>query len=67
MYVCFAFYFVCFVVSIVSPYVYYCSLPFVYKCKDHCHWVETQLQLMNNVLFMSSVVGKLCQISCCGG
>ena len=24
--------------------VYYCPFPFVYKCKDHCHRVETQLQ-----------------------
>jgi hypothetical protein len=27
----------CSVIRIVSPYVYYCSLHSVYKCKDHCH------------------------------
>jgi hypothetical protein len=40
---CFSYYFVCFVICNVSPFVYYCPLPFVYKCKDHCLRVETQL------------------------
>jgi hypothetical protein len=33
------------VLCIVSPSVHR-SL-FVYKCTDHCHWVKTQLQLIN--------------------
>jgi len=25
-------------------YIYICSSPFVYKCRDHCHRVATKLQ-----------------------
>jgi len=50
-FICFPFYFLCSVIYIVSPYAYCCSLPFIYKCKDHCHWVETQLQSVNIVLY----------------
>jgi len=50
-FLCFPFHFVCSVICIVSPYAYCCLLPFVYKCKDHCHWVETQLQSVNIILY----------------
>jgi len=50
-FVCFAPCFVCSVNLIVSPSVYYCYLPFVYKCKGHCHRVETQKHKINIVLY----------------
>ena len=50
-FICFPVYFVCSVIYIVSPYAYCCSSPFVYKCRDHCLWVETQLQSVNIVLY----------------
>ena len=40
-FISFAVYFACCVICFVSPYVYYHSLPFVYKCKDQCHQMET--------------------------
>lgn len=48
---CFSYYFVCYVICIVSPHAYCCSLPFVYKCKDHFHWVENQVQSVNIILY----------------
>jgi len=42
-FLCFALCFVCPVICIAPPNVYYCSC-IVYKCMAHCHWVETQLQ-----------------------
>jgi hypothetical protein len=43
-FICFSFCFVCSVNFIVSPYVLYRSLPFMYKCNSHFHRVETQYQ-----------------------
>jgi hypothetical protein len=43
-FICLSFCFVCSVNFIVSPYVLYCSLPFMYKCNSQFHRVETQYQ-----------------------
>jgi hypothetical protein len=58
-FICFPFYFVCSVIYSFSPYGYCCSLPFVYECKVHCHWVETQLQSVNIVLYCIISSGEI--------
>ena len=48
---CFLFCVFCIVLCIVSPLVHNCAFLFVYKFTDHCHQVETELQLINIMLY----------------
>jgi tyrosine kinase 3 len=41
----------CIVLCIVSPYVYSCLFSICVQCTDHSHRVETQLQLINIILY----------------
>jgi hypothetical protein len=58
-FMCFSFYFVWSVICIVSSDVYYCSLPFVYNCKIHFHWVETHLHSINIILYHIIISGEI--------
>jgi hypothetical protein len=50
---------------IVSPYVYTCFFSICVQCTDHCHHVETQLQLIHIISYIISHISYhiLCIIS----
>jgi len=52
----------CIVLCIVSPMCIVVYFLFVYRCTNHCHRVETQLQLVNIISYMT-LLSSECSLS----